>query len=163
MSTARSFAVALLLLSVAVVGGALLSQHVGGLQPCALCLYQRWPWYATIALALVVVLVGGRAESAWVLALCAAVLGAGAALAFYHVGVEQHWFAGPSSCGAAATGAATIEELKAQILGTAPVRCDEVTWSLFGLSMAGWNLLASLAVAGVALLGFRRAQAEATP
>jgi disulfide bond formation protein DsbB len=149
MSAARRLALELLVISAAVVGGALLSEHVGGLRPCELCLYQRWPWYATIALTLVLVLVGGRRGAVPVLALCGVILLAGAALAFYHVGVEQHWFAGPTACSGAAA-ADSVEALKAQIMGTAPARCDEIAWSLFGISMAGWNLIASVLVAGYA-------------
>ncbi len=77
-----------------------------------------------------------------------------AALAFYHVGVEQHWFAGPSACTAAAGTPTTLEALKAQLLHQQPVRCDEPAWSLFGISLAGWNLLASLAMAGICLVMF---------
>jgi disulfide bond formation protein DsbB len=68
--------------------------------------------------------------------------------AFYHVGVEQHWFAGPSACTAASGGATTLEQMKQQILGTAPVLCDRPAWTLFGVSLAGWNLLAALIMTG---------------
>jgi disulfide bond formation protein DsbB len=80
----------------------------------------------------------------------------GVAFAFYHVGVEQHWFAGPSACTASGGGALTLEEMKRQIIGTAPVLCDRVQWSLFGVSLAGWNLLASLGMAGVCAVVFAR-------
>jgi len=80
----------------------------------------------------------------------------GMAFAFYHVGVEQHWFAGPSACTASNGGAMTLEDMKRQILGTAPVLCDRVQWSLFGVSLAGWNLLASLGMAALCADVFRR-------
>ena len=149
--TTRVFAGFVLVASAAVLGTALLSEYWGGLMPCELCLLQRWPWYATIALALIMVLVDGGRAAAWVLALCGVVLAAGAALAFYHVGVEQHWFAGPTACTAPAAGAMTLEQMKQQILGTAPVLCDRPAWTLFGVSMAGWNLLASLIMTGCCL------------
>lgn len=157
MSAARRLALELLVLSAAVVGGALLSEYAGGLRPCELCLLERWPWYATVALTLFVVLVGSGRGAAAVLALAGVILLAGAALAFYHVGVEQHWFAGPTACSGTAA-ADSVEALKAQIMGAAPVRCDEVAWSLFGISMAGWNLIVSLLVAGYAFWGARRLQ-----
>ena len=68
-------------------------------------------------------------------------------LAFYHVGVEQHWFAGPAACTGAAGGATSIEALKAQLLARQPVSCDAPAWRLFGVSLAGWNLLASVVIA----------------
>ncbi|MBX6368946.1 MAG: disulfide bond formation protein B [Rhodospirillales bacterium] len=160
MSPARRLALELFVASTAVVGTALLSQYVGGLVPCELCLYQRWPWYATAALMLVVLLAGGGRAAAPVAGLAGLILLAGAGLAFYHVGVEQRWFAGPTACSGAGA-ADSVEALKAQIMGTAPVRCDEVAWSLFGISMAGWNFIASLLVAAWAFFGAARLRRSA--
>src|SRR5260221_14302674 len=79
-----------------------------------------------------------------VIALCALFFAASTVLAFYHVGVEQHWFAGPSACTGSVTGATSIEALKAQLLARQPVSCDTPSWRLFGVSLAGWNVLDSL-------------------
>ncbi len=140
--------------SVVVLGAALLSQYWGGLTPCELCLLQRWPWVAAIVISLIAIMVGSRPALPWTALLLTAVFAIGSALAFYHVGVEQHWFAGPEACTGAATAADTVEALKARILGQMPVRCDEPAWSLWGISMAGWNLLASLVMAGGCLAVF---------
>jgi disulfide bond formation protein DsbB len=140
----RGFPIFVLLASAAVLGAALLSQYWGGLAPCELCLVQRWPWAAAVVISFVATMVGSRAGLPWVALLLAAVFILGTALAFYHVGVEHHWFAGPSACSGAATAADTVEALKAQILRQQPVRCDDVAWSLWGISLAGWNLLASV-------------------
>src|SRR5580658_8043018 len=91
--------------SAAVLGGAFISQYWGGLAPCELCLLQRWPWAAAIVISLVVVLVGDRPALPWVALILGLVFAIGVVFAFYHVGVEQHWFAGPSACTASATGA----------------------------------------------------------
>ena len=154
----RGFPAFVLAASTVVLGGALLSQHWGGLAPCELCLLQRWPWGAAIVIAFVAMMAGSRPALPWVALLLAAVFAVGAALAFYHVGVEQHWFAGPAACSGAATAADTVEALKAQILRQQPVRCDEVAWSLWGISLAGWNLLASLLMAGCCLTVFLQAR-----
>lgn len=157
--TTRGFAGFVLAASAVVLGAALLSQYWGGLAPCELCLLQRWPWGVAITISLVTVLAGGRGGLPWVAAVLALVFAAGTVFAFYHLGVEQKWFAGPSACTASATGAMTLEQMKQQILGTAPVLCDRVQWSLFGVSLAGWNLLASLlmvAICAYALLQARR-------
>jgi disulfide bond formation protein DsbB len=146
--TPRVFAGFVLIASAAVLGTALLSQYWGGLAPCELCLQQRWPWSAAIAISLIALLVGNRPASPWVALVLALVFATSVAFAFYHVGVEQHWFAGPTACTGGGTGATSMDELRRQILATAPVRCDEVPWSLFGVSLAGWNLLASLVMAG---------------
>lgn len=163
--TTRGFAAAVLLISAAVFGAALLSQYWGGLRPCELCLLQRWPWATAITIALVALFAGGRGALPWLALVLAAVFAVGVGLAFYHLGVEQHWFAGPSACTATAGKATTLEELKRQLSATAPVLCDKVQWSLFGVSLAGWNLLASLGMAaacGVVFAQTRR-RASRTP
>jgi disulfide bond formation protein DsbB len=140
--------------SVAVLGTALLSQYWGGLAPCELCLVQRWPWLAAIVISLISIILGNRPPLPWTVLLLTVVFVAGSGLAFYHVGVEKHWFAGPEACTGSTTAADTVEALKARILGQMPVRCDEPAWSLWGISLAGWNLLASLVMAGVCLSAF---------
>ena len=154
--SARASAVLLLVLSAVIVGGALVSQYVFGLAPCPLCLYQRWAWYATIALMLMVLLAGGRAGTEWVLALSGLFLAANVVLALYHVGVEQHWIQGPTACSGDLGPAQTVEQLREQLMGRPMVRCDEAPWRLFGVSLAGWNALASLAVAAFAYWSFMR-------
>jgi disulfide bond formation protein DsbB len=154
----RIFFVLLLLGAVGVVGGALLFQFAGGLAPCELCLYERWPYYAAIPLAAAMTMprtARGDARGGAVLLLLLFI--AGSALAFYHVGVEQHWFAGPTACTGTGPAPKTIEELQAQLMATQPVRCDEPQFSLFGVTLAGANLLASVVMAGLALLAWRRA------
>ena len=144
VASPRILVALLLLASVAIVGGALFSQYVGGLQPCELCLYQRWPYYAAIVATAVALLSGGDRAMRAVIMLCALLFAASTALAFYHVGVEQHWFAGPSACTGSVTGATSIEALKAQLLARQPVSCDTPSWLLFGVSLAGWNLVSSV-------------------
>src|SRR5229473_3990902 len=156
MSTPRGFAGFVLIASAIVLGTALLSQYWGGLAPCELCLLQRWPWAAAIAISLVALIAGRGALLPWVALGLALIFVLGVVVAFYHVGVEQHWFAGPSACTASGGAAMTLEDMKRQILGTAPVLCDRVQWSLFGVSMAGWNLLASLGMAAICAGVFAR-------
>jgi disulfide bond formation protein DsbB len=139
----RGFPAFVLLASAIVLGTALASQYLGGLMPCELCLAERWPWAAAIVSAFVAMVIGNRPALPWVAALLALVFAASSALAFYHVGVEQHWFAGPAACTAPASPADTVAALEAQLLHQQPVPCDQPAWSLFGVSLAGWNLVAS--------------------
>src|SRR5208282_193015 len=115
----------------------------GGLTPCELCLLERWPWRVAIAVAAASWLIGERLALPIPAILLAIVFLVGAGIGFYHVGVEQHWFLGPTACTADGGPAASIDALRAQLLGKQAVMCDEVQWSLFGISLAGWNFLAS--------------------
>ncbi len=129
--------------SLALLLGALAFQYLGGLAPCHLCILQRWPHLAALFVAGLILLVPAR-----VLALfgCAAVL-VSAAIGFYHTGVERAWWAGPDSCTAPGAGSLNASDLLDQLLETPPVLCDQVAWQMFGLSMASWNVLASLFLA----------------
>ena len=132
--------------------GAYLSQHVGGLAPCPLCLIQRYPHFAVLGLGLAAVLAGGRARIA-LLGLAGVALLVTAGYGVYHAGVEQGWFA--SECAAPITGG-SIEDIRAQVMAAPLTRCDEVPWSLIGVSLAGWNAIASVLMAGVAAYGAAR-------
>lgn len=144
-SDARSLAALSAIAGIGMLGGAFAFQHLGGLDPCVLCIYQRWAWAAVIAasvLALAFARNGAAARILLVLTGLAMLIGAG--LAGFHVGVEQHWWAGTSECSGITGKAQTVEELKRQLFATPVTRCDEVAWSLAGISMAGWNLILSL-------------------
>jgi disulfide bond formation protein DsbB len=137
----------------AILLAALGLQYLGGLPPCHLCVWQRWPYVALIALGLV----GWRWRPRALLGVAAAVLLGGAGLAAYHVGVEQGWWALPDSC-VAGGGAQTVEDLK-RMLAAAPPACDQVSFTFLGLTLAGWNLVASLLLAAFTLaaaIGRRR-------
>ena len=146
--------------SVAIVGGALLFQYVGGLAPCELCLYERWPYYAALPLALAVLPAHtARSDARGAAALLLLIFLASSALAFYHVGVEQHWFAGPTACtGPGGPPPQTIAELQAQLFAQQPVRCDQPQFSTFGITLAAWNLAASAVLAALAVVALRQAR-----
>jgi len=129
--------------STALLLGALAFQYLGGLAPCHLCLLQRWPHAAAIVIGLLILAWPKRGLAL----LGALVVLVGAGIALYHVGVEQHWWAGPTTCTAPEPGAQSSGELLDQILATPVVLCDQVAWSLWGISMAGWNAFASLVLA----------------
>jgi disulfide bond formation protein DsbB len=141
--------VVVLAISLAVISAALASQYLGGLEPCVLCYYQRYPWYAIIALMVAALALPARVQAA-LLGLAAVLFAAGAALAIYHVGVEHKVFEGPAACGSVTITGQSIEALRAQLQGKAIVRCDQPAWTLFGISMAGYNLLASAGMAAFA-------------
>jgi disulfide bond formation protein DsbB len=123
-------------------------QYGMGFAPCHLCLWERWPYWGVIGLALAGLLLD-RPRLA--LALAALVLLGGAVLSFYHVGVERGLFALPASCVAAGR-ATTIEELRRQLVTARPT-CDQVTAEFLRLSLATWNALFSLALAALAGFG----------
>jgi len=161
MTTARPVLLVVLAASIAVAGGALLFQYAGGLQPCELCLAERWPYYGAILIAAGAL--AGRSRGASLgMALLALIFLGSAVLAGYHVGVEQQWIAGPTACTGGASGAKTPEELMKFLSEQQSVRCDEVQWTLAGLSLAGWNVVISLgllAVTGFALGRIRKESA----
>ncbi|OAN75579.1 hypothetical protein A8B78_16230 [Jannaschia sp. EhC01] len=128
--------------------GALYFQYVVGLLPCVMCMWQRWPHRIAIALAVVGV-VFPRAVIAWLGAATALV---GAGLALLHTGVERAWWEGPQVCGDSAAqdlGSLSTEELFDTTTGPAIVMCNEAAWMFAGLSMASWNGIICLGLAGI--------------
>lgn len=133
--------------SLAVLLGAYGFQHLGGLAPCKMCLWQRWPHAAAILIG-VIMWLGGPRLLAWLGAAAAATT---SAIGAYHAGVEWKWWPGPSSCsgGGLDLGAMDGGSLLSLDAPSGLVMCDEIVWSLFGLSMAGWN---AVIAAGLALI-----------
>jgi disulfide bond formation protein DsbB len=138
--------------SLAMLAGAFAFQYIGGLAPCHLCLLQRWPHAAAVAIGLLALAIPGRLLplAGAVAALTTAGIGA------YHTGVERLWWAGPTSCSAGSIAGLDVKDLLDPSIVVAPVvRCDEVAWQMLGLSMASWNVVLSLGLALIWLLAAR--------
>ncbi len=140
MSPAALARLLALLIPSGLLGAALLSQYVGGLHPCEMCHWQRWPHGAAIGLALGAFLFSGGSRGATLLtALAALAVAVSGAIGVFHAGVEYGWWEGLTTC-AASGGSMSLDDL----MNVPLVRCDEVQWSLLKISMAGWNALFSL-------------------
>ena len=141
-----------LLLPMALLGGALGSQYLGGLHPCEMCYWQRWPHAAAILLAGFAFTASAESAKARTFTLLAALaIAVSGAIGVYHAGVEAKIFEGFTTCTANATGATTAELLK-QITHAPLIRCDQVQFRFLGISMAGWNAILSLGGAALILL-----------
>ena len=140
------------LISLAIILGAYGFQYIGGLPPCELCYWQRYPYFVIVPLALMALalshIMPGAARGLMVLCTLAYLVGAG--IAGYHSGVEYGWWPGPETCSPMGL---SIEEMLSRPV---VVRCDEVPWSLFGISMAGYNFILSVLMAGFCLLSIRK-------
>jgi disulfide bond formation protein DsbB len=145
-----------LLLPLALLGGALGSQYLGGLHPCEMCYWQRWPHGAAILLALIAFTAPAEARSSRTLVLLAALaIAVSGAIGVYHAGVEAKIFEGLTTCTANSKGLSTADLLK-QITHAPVIRCDQVQFRFLGISMAGWNAILSLGGAAlIVLLTFR--------
>ncbi|MEM7732440.1 MAG: disulfide bond formation protein B [Pseudomonadota bacterium] len=128
--------------SAALLGGAFLFQALG-YAPCPMCLWQRYPHAAAIAIGVFAYVLRGRVLPA--LGALAALTTA--AIGLFHTGVERGWWEGPSTCSSQPIGGLSPEELLDQIMNAPLVRCDEVAWELAGLSMASWNAVLSFGLA----------------
>ena len=132
--------------SAAMLAGAFAFQYIGGMAPCQLCLWQRWPHAAAVLIGAVALATGWRGM-AWLGALAALIT---AGIGVFHVGVEQGWWEGLASCTAGSiAGISAADLLNPSVDVAAPVRCDAIAWAMLGISMAGWNALVSLGLAGV--------------
>lgn len=138
--------------SAALLLGAFAFQYLGGLAPCPLCLWQRWPHAAAVVIALLALAIPGRLLP--LLGIVAALTTAG--IGAYHTGVERLWWAGPATCSAGSIAGVDVADLLDPTKAVAPVvRCDEVAWQFAGLSMASWNVVLSLGLAVIWLLAWQ--------
>jgi disulfide bond formation protein DsbB len=141
-----------LLLPLALLGGALGSQYFGGLHPCEMCYWQRWPHGAAIVVAVLSFTAPAASRRSRFLVLLAALaISVSGIIGVYHAGVEAKIFEGFTQC-AALGKASSTEELLKQITHAPLIRCDEVQFRFLGISMAGWNAILSLGGAGLILL-----------
>lgn len=137
--------------SAALMLGALGFQYIGEIPPCKLCYWQRYPHVAAFVIGCLALFFSGRLLPS---------LGALAALTTggigaFHSGVERGWWEGPTSCTSGSIAEMSADDLMAQIMAAPLVRCDDVLWELFTLSMASWNMLASFALVFVWLIAMK--------
>ena len=118
-------------------------EYIGGLKPCSLCIYQRMPHGLAIALCMVTLVFKLSPPFAvWIFIILALTSLVGAGIALFHVGVEQQFWSGTQGCGGKIE-ATSIEAFRLKLLQQPIVRCDEIVWSFFGVSMASFNLVLS--------------------
>jgi disulfide bond formation protein DsbB len=150
-------ALAIFAVSAATILGAWYFQYVVKLPPCPLCLEERLPYHIVIPLSLLMAIAAlVRAPRSLIvvgfIAIMATVL-CGAALGAYHAGVEWHWWPGPSDCSGPVTDFSAKGPLLDQLQSIHVVRCDEAAWRFLGISLAGYNVVISLALAAIAAFG----------
>lgn len=134
-------------------GGALVSQYGFGLHPCEMCYWQRWPHQAAILLALLALLLRRNDGAMRALTLLAAIaLAVSGAIGIFHAGVEYGFWEGITTCATGSSGPVTLDS----IMNAPLIRCDAVQWSLFGISLAGFNAIFSLGAAAFVLTLLRR-------
>lgn len=134
-------------------GGALVSQFGFGLHPCEMCYWQRWPHQAAIVLALLALMLDRNDRAMRGLTLLAAIaIAISGVIGIFHAGVEYHFWEGLTTCSTTQSGPISLD----QIMATPIIRCDVPQWELFGISLAGFNAIFSLAAAALVLTLLRR-------
>jgi disulfide bond formation protein DsbB len=133
----------------ALMAGALGSEYIGGLYPCEMCHWQRWPHEAAIGLAILAFFLKSPARTILIaLAAVAIILSGG--IGVFHAGVEYGWWEGLTTCSNTAQGGSL-----ADIMSAPMIRCDVPQWTLAGISLAGFNALFSV-LGGVTILAMLR-------
>lgn len=147
--------VAMALISATALGMALVSQYVFGLDPCILCIYQRWPYGIIIALGIVGFITAFKCKkgTAIIMGLIGLTFLANSIIAFYHTGVEQHWWKSFLEGCAVPNLGSNPDDIIAIIEASEAARCDEIPWAdpILNLSMANYNVIFCL---GLGLIAF---------
>jgi disulfide bond formation protein DsbB len=145
-----------------VIGSALGFQYIGGYIPCALCLDQRQPYYYGIPVAIVAALTAVAGMPSWItrtlLAIAGIMMVVGGGIGVYHAGVEWHFWAGPTTC---STTASSMTQNAGDLLNELNTikgpSCTDAALRVLGISMAGWNVVASVILAAIAFVGVKKA------
>ncbi|MGJ8536495.1 MAG: disulfide bond formation protein B [Parasphingopyxis sp.] len=135
-----------LVVPVALLAGALGSQYLGGLYPCEMCHWQRWPHYAAVPLALLAIVLRDKGMGTVFLWLATVAIFTSGAIGVFHAGVEYGWWEGLTSCSTSPGGGG---DFLADIMATPVISCDQPQWTLFGISLAGFNAIISIGAAMV--------------
>lgn len=143
-----------LLIPLGLLGGALAFQYIGKLYPCEMCWWQRYPHIAALVLAVLAFVVPGRAGRSALVGLTALAILVSGLIGVYHAGVEYHWWAGLTACTSTVSGPITLDS----IMNAPIIRCDVAQWTLFHVSLAGYNALFSIAGA-LTIFGLMRKKA----
>lgn len=129
------------LLPLGLLGGAYISQYVGGLYPCEMCWWQRYPHLEALALSFIAFFVSNASYRRALIALSALGIASSGLIGGFHAGVEYGWWEGLTACTATISGSG--DDLLKAIMNAPLVRCDVAPWTLFGISLAGYNFLLS--------------------
>lgn len=160
LSCYRSMPLLMAAISASALGMALMSQYIGGLHPCILCIYQRWPYGIVIMLGLIGFWLSFKSKKAVsaIMGLIGLTFLANSAIAFYHTGVELKWWKSIFQSCSVPPLEGDMEQILADIQNRAnAARCDEIPWAdpILHLSMANYNVIFCLGLALVALLSAR--------
>ena len=159
---ALTAALAITVIAAATLAGAWFFQLVLDIRPCPLCLEQRYAYYLVVPLGALTALAAAKNASRAVLVIGLAIVAAAtlgnAGLATYHAGVEWHFWQGPTDCTGEIGNLGSAGNLLERLDTVKVIRCDEVQWRFLGLSLAGYNVLISLLMAGIAAWGLKSAK-----
>jgi len=147
-----------LLVPLALMAGALGSQYIGHLVPCEMCWWQRYPHLAAIGVAALAIAVPNRMASTALVVVAALLIATSGGIGIFHAGVEYHWWPGITPCTAGIKPGQSGLDIIDMIQHGPMVRCDLAQWTLFNISLAGWNAIVSLSATLVifGLLLFKR-------
>lgn len=138
------------LMSLTLLLGAYSFQYIGGMTPCDLCWPQRYAHFSILAITTLGLLLhkAGRKVQMIFTSLTLLAIGYSVAMSGYHTGVEQKWWQGPTTCTGNGEQSADLDNLFDNMMSANLVRCDEIPWEMFGISMAGYNFIISVLVFG---------------
>lgn len=147
-SSAQAAYLLALVVPSALIAAVYVAQYGFGLAPCDMCWWQRYPHFAAIVLALGALATRGTRLGGALVLLAGLSIGVSGAIGAFHAGVEYGWWQGPTACSSTSLG----NDPLASIMNAPLIRCDTPAWTLFGVSLAGFNFLISVSSAALILV-----------
>jgi len=126
------------ILSITAISSALIAEYIFNLEPCSMCLKQRYPYYFILVIFFLFLVIHQFPRIWFYLGVQLASV-YGLFYSIWHVGIEQNILSGPASCSGDLSISESVENLKEQIIGKAVINCEDVVWDFFGISAATIN------------------------
>ena len=124
--------------SIVAIVAALAAENIFYIEPCSMCLKQRYPYYFIIVIFILFLFIR-QFSLLWYFLMLQLASIYGLFYATWHVGIEQKILKGPSGCSGGLNFTTSIENLKEQIMEKSIINCEEIVWSFFGISAATLN------------------------
>ena len=136
----RYWGIIIFFLSVFAISSALIAEYIFHTLPCQMCLNQRYPYYFIISIFIVFYFIK-KMSNIWLYIFAELAVLYGLFYSIWHVGIEQNLLTGPSGCSGKLEGVNSVNDLKEQILNQAIINCNEISWSILGISATTLNSL----------------------
>ena len=148
----KKFLINILIFVSLVLISAYVIEYILGYQPCRLCLYERIPYFLSVLLITKIIFIKDYEKIT--LLILSLIFMISAILAFYHFGIEQGFFEESLACAVSDSSENLTKDMLLKQLKESSISCKDVSFTIFGLSLATINIIFSIALSVIFLRSY---------